>query len=1024
MKLIATLGDISLFQTGYTTFYPEYEALTETFPAGHILDAEGKVIPVPNILSVLATQDWVVVADPDEPVGKGRKRQFASRAEAGRYAARIRWGNRGPDANGPSSVPSNPLPVASTNDINEAILTGAPYAPFLPENFPPELKAALDEIPKSDSVGSKGPASDKAEQMLSDYYLSHMDPAAYTPETLDALGKLSVHYRALTPEGNIYGRRDQADQMAEVMIKRVHERMYVTELIGEPEALAYTKGMVASPNKRVAVAVHADNLMSVLDGGFTTQFETGQSGGSYMPQYRAAYEAVTFGVHPATIPSRRPIYANLHPVGVQSTRTNRSDQYGEVQLVVKQSVHARTTFTVQDSLGSNRTPAAVNGPIKVGQASPTARKDMRRQSEHPADKPTKSANGESYSYAEAQIQQGLKVSDIAYVTIPKGKRLPAGAAARLKALGIPVKRTNGSEILDDASVAKSVDATIFLIMEAVGKAKAKSFNGDRSAAATYAAQVRWGKRDATTPAASSPAASYGETVIADETRVQSDGTSIRQSTFTFDDKNGEKMTMYVKSQGAEGQQNVEVELRQGGTNGLLVGSLTAYSDLDNDMGAKGKLAIQEVSVHSKHKRKGYATAMMRLGSQYSLGSEKIVHSSVLTDQGAAFAAATKARLLEKGRKRKFSSRAEAAAYAANIRWANNRGGEQPHMREMRLEAEALRLEVDALNGTVSFDNMKRTTLSITNPNNPKAWSDAKGDIQINAANNEMIPSQKVAALHDRVTALGGKMHKEAESRLNADIASGKVTTGEQAHAAYAGHMRDVVAEVRPVGGSIEIKPSGITSQKDFETVDASMKTVAATMPTDWSSASKGADLSVASDWQIDNGSFQPPRRGTPEPLISIPIQATLTKRGDKDMLGVVGHEYTHFVEYKRPAVRALEVAFTTHRTTGLTREHFDGTGGSSLSSRMRTTKREGRVAVQTPDGKMRFEIDKDSYANLYSGRRYDSAVKTVPPYKQENNTRSGYFEVMSTGMEQILNGNKGGFDNNHINFVLGVMATA
>lgn len=514
MKLIATLGDISLYQTGYTTFYPDYEALTETFPAGHIMDAEGNVIPVPNILSVLATQDWVLVADPDEPLGKGRKRQFASRAEAGRYAARIRWGNRGPDANGPSSVPSNPLPVAATNDINEAILTGAPYAPFLPENFPPELKAALDEIPKSDTVGSRGPASDKAQEMLSDYYLSHMDPASYSPETLAALGKGSAHYTTLSADGNIWGRRAQADGMADVMVKRVHEQMYVEKFIGAPEALAYTRGMVASPNKRVAVAVHADNLMSVLEGGFTTQFETGKSGGSYVPTYRAAYEAVTFGVHPATIPSRRPIYANLHPVGVQSTRTNRSDQYGEVQLVVKQSVHARTTFTVQDSLGSNRTPASVNGPIKVGQASPTARKDMRRQSEHPADKPTKSANGESYSYAEAQIQQGLKVSDIAYVTIPKGKRLPAGAAARLKALGIPVKRTNGSEILDDASVAKSVDATIFLIMEAVEKAKkgkgkkdkkgkgkkdkkdgkGKSFGGDRSEAGRYAARIRWGDR--------------------------------------------------------------------------------------------------------------------------------------------------------------------------------------------------------------------------------------------------------------------------------------------------------------------------------------------------------------------------------------------------------------------------------------------------------------------------------------------------------------------------------------------------
>lgn len=519
MKLIATLGDISLYQTGYTTVYPDYEALTETFPAGHIMDAEGKNIPVPNIFSVLRMQDWVIVADPDEPVGKGRKRQFASRAEAGRYAARIRWGNRGADASGPSSVPSNPLPVAATNDINEAILTGAPYAPFLPENFPPELKAALDEIPKSDTIGVQGPASQKATEMLSDYYLSHMDPASYSPETVAALGGLSAHYTTLSSDGNIWGRRAQADGMAEVMVKRVHEQMYVKELIGESEALAYTKGMVASPNKRIAIAVHDNHVMKILDGGFTTQFETGKSGGSYVPTYRAAYEAVTFGVHPATIPSRRPIYANLHPVGVQSTRTNRSEQYGEIQMVVKQSVHARATFTVQDSLGSTRTPASVNGQIKVGQASPTARKDMRRQSEHPADKPTKSAKGEAYSYAEAQIQQGLKVSDIAYVTIPKGRRLPANVAERLKELGIPVKRTNGSEILDDASVAKSIDSTIFLIMEAVEKAKkgkgkgkkekkegkggkeskggkGKSFGGDRSEAGRYAARVRWGNRGA------------------------------------------------------------------------------------------------------------------------------------------------------------------------------------------------------------------------------------------------------------------------------------------------------------------------------------------------------------------------------------------------------------------------------------------------------------------------------------------------------------------------------------------------
>ena len=1045
MKLIATLGDISLFQTGYTTYYPEDPTFEEVFPSGHIVDAEGAVIQVPNIYSVLNQPYWVVVADPDEPVGKGRKRQFASRAEAGRYAAQIRWGNRGTDANASAS---NPLPTAATNDINEAIMTGAPYAPFLPENFPPDVKAAIDQMNASapkPSVHGTLTYDDNAQNtellataLLTSHYLKHLDPSKLSDETRAELAKLPTqmqHYGMFqqsgfsiggaTPERSArYGMEERvglAQQMATTHIRREKESGYIDTHIGAAEALSYTRGMVASPDKRIAVAVHSDNLMKVLNGGFTTQFETNSSGGMLSHRVRASHEAVSYGVHPATIPTRRPIYASLHPSGVVTTRTNGSDAYGEIQLVAKKSVNNRSTFSVHDSLGASRTPASVNDPINVGQASPMARKDVK-QYNHPATLPKRAAAGESHPYAEAQIQGGMKISDIAYVVIPEGKRLPAGATARLKSLGIPVKRLKHNKVLKDADVAKSVDATIFLIMEAVGKAKAKSFNGDRSAAATYAAQVRWGNRGATGATPSAP--SYGETMIADETRLKSDGSSVRQSTFTFEDKNGEKMTMYVKSQGAEGQQNVEVELRLGGTNGLLVGSLTAYSDLDNDMGAKGKLAIQEVSVHSKHKRKGYATAMMRLGSQYSLGSEKIVHSSVLTDQGAAFAAATKARLLEKGRKRKFSSRAEAAAYAANIRWASNRSQEQPHMREMRLEAEALRGEVDALNSTVSFDNMQRSSLSITNTNNPKAWSDSKGDVQINSANNEMIPSQKVADLHDRVTALGGKMHKEAETRVNADIASGKVTTGEQAHAAYAGHMRDVVGEVRPIGGSIEIKPSGITSQKDFDTVDASMKTVAATMPTDWSNASKGANLSVASDWQIENGSFEPPRRGSTEPLMSIPISATLTKRGDKNTLGVVGHEYTHFVEYKRPAVRALEVAFTTHRTTGLTGEHYLGTGGSSLSSRMRTTKREGRIAVQTPNGKMRFEIDKDSYVNLYSGRRYDSAVKTVPPYKRENNTRNGYFEVMSTGMEQILNGNKGGFDNNHINFVLGVMATA
>ena len=507
LKLIAVNGAISLFQTGFTTIYEE-TALETHLPSGHLVDEEGKVIPVSNIDSVINSAWWEIISEPDEYLGKGRKRQFSSRAEAGRYAAQIRWGNRGTDIPPPVG---NPLPVEATMDIDEAIMTGAPYAPFLEENFPPEIREALDRMTNEEKAlsSSGSTARTEARVLLQDYYMSHLDPERMSPQTIDAMAQLGGtgqnNYRlyvAVAGEGSnqkIYrtGQRiDMADRMAEQTIAKRREIIYTRDLIGEQEALDYTRGMVASPNLRIAVAVHGSNVVSVLNGGFKTQFETNTSGGARSSGIRAAHEAVAYGVHPATIPSRRPIYANLHPVGVQSTRTNRSEQYGEIQFVVKKSVHDRSTFSTQDSLGSSRTAAAVKGPIRIGQASPNARKDVR-QVNHPKDKPSKAAKGEKYEYAEAQIQKGLKIDDIDYVTLPKGARLPAGAAAILKRLGIPVRRTVNDDVLDDSTVAKAFDATVSAIRDAVEKAK--GFDGNRSAAGAYAAHIRWGNRGGMTP---------------------------------------------------------------------------------------------------------------------------------------------------------------------------------------------------------------------------------------------------------------------------------------------------------------------------------------------------------------------------------------------------------------------------------------------------------------------------------------------------------------------------------------------
>jgi hypothetical protein len=1358
LKLIATNGEMSLFQTGFTTLYADYEALTETFPSGHIVDEEGNLIDVPNLYALLRLPDWAIIADPDEEVGKGRKRQFASRAEAARYAAQIRWGNRTPDASGPKSLPSNPLPVAATNDINEAIMTGAPYAPFLPENLPPDIKAALDEIAVTERAGLMGNSSSTAKQMLTEHYMTHLDPALYSPETLTEMNKTSNYYRQLSDKSWVgdQRRREVAESMADLTIKRVHERIYVTDRIGDQEALDYTKGMVASPKVSVAVAVHAGNLNSILDKGFSTQFETQESGGSYMPSYRAAYEAATFATHPATLANRRPIYANLHPVGVQSVFANRSEQYGQVQLVVKKSVHDRATFTVQDSLGSNRTPASVKGPITVGQASPNATKGFSRQYEHPADKPALAAKGEKYSYAEAQIHQGLSVSDIAYVTLPKGYKLPTGAAARLKALGIPVKRTVGNEVIEDSAIAKSgmmrliatdgerslyqtgfttlregtpfeetfpsghvIDElgeeipvlNIYSMfsqpwdiiaepLEPLEKGRQKQF-GSRSEAAQYAARIRWGTRgadatsrndalDALPPptmdvnvaiATGAPyipltfegmpphiqegliALENGSMVIdskdaqsdyyrlhrdlnahymehldadgfspetikilesrgfdTDQTNANSKSISDSFSfmglfepskvtppnqpsdevdnSFAYNSRQANSRASFA-NQMANATMMRHMEIREAGRSAeaiadtkLLVASPMKRIALARSEGtavtiletgrittqfetkkSAGALGLQTRAVHeaasfgihplAEPSRRPIYASLHPLGVQHSAAngssqygtvqfvmkpqvaarstftnfdSLKNVHAAspvngritsgqlrVRNDKSSpadskewlgevsqgrtvryaeaqihggiklseishiAFSGTTPSKALvaaarkrgipivvlgdgtdgkgkfkifpdpidvaksstvditdtigriweavdslvvEKGRKRKFSTRTEAAQYAARIRWgttSGERANEKPHMKAMREEAEALRAELAVLNQTVSFENMQRSSpASIKNPKAKGAWTDEKGDIQINTANEEMIPSPKLADLTDRVVVLGDKMNIEAVARVKQQIADGTLdkTDKEKLHAAYAKEMQNVVAELRPCGGVIEFNKDTpftlVTSPVAFQDTVGAFSTVGKIMPTDWINGTKGTGLQVNSHVGVSNGSFSIPQTGE-KPVINIPTMGTIQGRGEMTNLRVVGHETQHLVTHYRPAIAALEVGFMTHRTTG-----FDIAGkNSSSASRIRSTKRDPRSLASTAGKKETIEIDSDAFSNLYSGRRYDRATRKTGLFRDvENNSRYPAFELMTTGFEQVLSGNRDNFDNDHMGFVLGVMATA
>jgi hypothetical protein len=199
------------------------------------------------------------------------------------------------------------------------------------------------------------------------------------------------------------------------------------------------------------------------------------------------------------------------------------------------------------------------------------------------------------------------------------------------------------------------------------------------------------------------------------------------------------------------------------------------------------------------------------------------------------------------------------------------------------------------------------------------------------------------------------------------------------------------------------------------------------MPTDWSDSTKGGRLMIRSDDKLPNGHFVTPNTSFDTPVIAIPTLDTQRKRGELDNLRVVGHETQHYITYKRPAIQALEVAFITHRTTAFTESRFwkDESRALSLRERMKTKPRDKRRGATTTSGDV-IEIDTDMFANAYSGRRYDKAVKRTGPYGMFDNSKTRFtaFELMTTGFEQVLSGNADNFDRDHLSFALGVMATA
>jgi hypothetical protein len=156
-------------------------------------------------------------------------------------------------------------------------------------------------------------------------------------------------------------------------------------------------------------ARYKDAIDIVNDGRFKTQFETGTSQGLFDTKARAEAEFNGIGIPKDLDEKLRPIYGYVHNSSIYNG--NPADRYGEIKFVFdKERVTERASFTIGDSLASFAYKSTTASPItnpSIASATDTF-------------KLIDFLSGQKLdSYIELQIQNGVELSEIKAVIIPK-----------------------------------------------------------------------------------------------------------------------------------------------------------------------------------------------------------------------------------------------------------------------------------------------------------------------------------------------------------------------------------------------------------------------------------------------------------------------------------------------------------------------------------------------------------------------------------------------------------------------------
>ena len=175
----------------------------------------------------------------------------------------------------------------------------------------------------------------------------------------------------------------------------------------------------------IKVDVSPKTLSAILeDGRMKTAFEvpSSRAGGNYANnqkdylEIRLEGETKRIGVPEATLPENRPVYGYL-------TKGDEFDayKYGAITVTLKDDVKDRTTMTAYDSLDGRLTPAPVSGALQgtltdqqVWEASGPRTVDHLSGGNRPISETP---------YYETQVHGGVKLSDIASITLPPAEGL-------------------------------------------------------------------------------------------------------------------------------------------------------------------------------------------------------------------------------------------------------------------------------------------------------------------------------------------------------------------------------------------------------------------------------------------------------------------------------------------------------------------------------------------------------------------------------------------------------------------------